>query len=215
MTSQTDVSAATAAATAYLRDHEQEHLDQLDEFLRLQSVSADAECTDEVRRTAQWIVDELVRLGIDRATLHETTHHPIVTGEWMGADGDAPTVLVYCHYDVQPADPLDEWIRPPFDPRHEDERIYARGSGDDKGQLFMHLKAVEAWMRTSERMPVNLRFFFEGDEEVGSEPIEEFIEAHADLLQADVCVVSDGDTFDDDGTPAIGYGLRGIAYWEV
>ena len=152
---------------------------------------------------------------MERATVHETTHHPIVTAEWMQAGDEAPTVLVYCHYDVQPTDPLDEWIRPPFEPRHEDERVYARGAGDDKGQLFMHLKAVEAWMRTAGRLPVNLRFFFEGDEEVGSEPIEEFIDEHADLLRADVCVVSDGDTFDDDGTPAIGYGLRGIAYWEV
>ena len=124
-------------------------------------------------------------------------------------------MLVYCHYDVQPTDPLDEWIRPPFEPRHEDGRVYARGAGDDKGQLFMHLKAVEAWMAAAGRLPLNLRFFFEGDEEVGSEPVEAFIEEHGDLLKADVCVVSDGDTFDDDGTPAIGYGLRGIAYWEV
>ncbi len=215
MTSQIDARAATAAATAYLREHDAEHLAQLDEFLRMRSVSADSECADDVRRTAQWIVDELTRLEIDRPTLHETSHHPIVTGEWMGAGAEAPTVLVYCHYDVQPPDPLDEWIRPPFEPRHEEGRVYARGSGDDKGQLFMHLKAVEAWMRTAGSLPVNLRFFFEGDEEVGSEPIEQFIDEHPELLAADVCVVSDGDTFDDDGTPAIGYGLRGIAYWEV
>jgi acetylornithine deacetylase/succinyl-diaminopimelate desuccinylase-like protein len=214
MTSITDTSAATGAVE-YLRQHDDEHLAQLDEFLAIQSVSADPERKDDVRRTAQWIVDELTRLGIERATVHETAHHPIVTAEWLHAGDEAPTVLVYCHYDVQPADPLDEWIRPPFEPRHEDERIYARGAGDDKGQLFMHLKAVEAWMETAGRLPVNLRFFFEGDEEVGSEPIEQFIKEHGDLLSADVCVVSDGDTFDDDGTPAIGYGLRGIAYWEV
>jgi len=215
MTSQTDTLAATDAAVAYLREHDAEHLAQLDEFLRIESVSADPGRAGEVRRAAQWIADELTRLGIERAALHETSAHPIVTAEWMSAGDDAPTVLIYCHYDVQPTDPLDEWIRPPFEPRHEEERVYARGSGDDKGQLFMHLKAVEAWMRTAGRLPVNLRFFFEGDEEVGSEPIEQFIEEHADLLRADVCVVSDGDTFDDDGTPAIGYGLRGIAYWEV
>jgi acetylornithine deacetylase/succinyl-diaminopimelate desuccinylase-like protein len=215
MTSQTDTSAATDAAIAYLREHEAEHFAQLDDFLRIESVSADPGRAGEVRKAAQWIADELTRIGVERATIHETTHHPIVTAEWMKAGDEAPTVLVYCHYDVQPADPLDEWIRPPFEPRHEDERVYARGSGDDKGQLFMHLKAVEAWMRSADRLPVNLRFFFEGDEEVGSEPIEAFIEQHADLLRADVCVVSDGDTFDDDGTPAIGYGLRGIAYWEV
>jgi acetylornithine deacetylase/succinyl-diaminopimelate desuccinylase-like protein len=215
MTSQTDIAASTDAAIAYLREHDAEHLAQLDEFLSIESVSADPQRASEVRRAAQWIADELTRIGVDRATVHDTTHHPIVTGEWMGAGEGAPTVLVYCHYDVQPADPLDEWIRPPFEPRHEDDRIFARGAGDDKGQLFMHLKVVEAWMRTADRLPVNVRFFFEGDEEVGSDPIEAFIDEHADLLRADVCVVSDGDTFDDDGTPAIGYGLRGIAYWEV
>ncbi len=176
---------------------------------------ADPERTDDVRRAAQWIVDELTRLGVERATIHETNAHPIVTAEWMHAGDDAPTVLVYCHYDVQPADPPTSGSV-----RHSSRGARANGStpvaaGDDKGQLFMHLKAVEAWMRTAGRLPVNLRFFFEGDEEVGSEPIEQFIANHGDLLRADVCVVSDGDTFDDDGTPAIGYGLRGVAYWEV
>jgi acetylornithine deacetylase/succinyl-diaminopimelate desuccinylase-like protein len=215
MTSQTDAARATDAAVAHLRDHEAAHLAQLDDLLRIESVSADPDRNADVRRAAQWIVDELTRIGVERATIHETSAHPIVTADWMHAGAEAPTVLVYCHYDVQPADPLDEWIRPPFEPRHEDDRIYARGVGDDKGQLFMHLKAVEAWMATAGRLPVNLRFFFEGDEEVGSMPVEEFIEDHPELLRADVCVVSDGDTFDDDGTPAIGYGLRGIAYWEV
>ncbi len=215
MTSQIDTERMADAALAYLREHDAEHLAQLDDFLRIESVSADPERNREVRRAAEWIVARMESLGIERATIHETSAHPIVTGEWMHAGDAAPTVLVYCHYDVQPADPLDEWIRPPFDPRHEDERIYARGVGDDKGQLFMHLAAVEAWMRTAGRLPVNLRFFFEGDEEVGSEPIEAFIAEHPELLRADVCVVSDGDTFDDAGTPAIGYGLRGIAYWEV
>ncbi|HEY8171151.1 MAG TPA: dipeptidase [Candidatus Limnocylindria bacterium] len=212
---QTETARMTDAAVEYLREHDAEHLEQLDDFLRIQSVSADPERASEVRRTAEWIVAEMSRIGVERATIHETSHHPIVTGEWLHAGEDAPTVLVYCHFDVQPTDPDDEWIRPPFEPRHEDERIYARGAGDDKGQLFMHLKAVEAWIGTAGRLPVNLRFFFEGDEEVGSAPIEQFIDEHPELLQADVCVVSDGDTFDDEGTPAIGYGLRGIAYWEV
>ena len=215
MTTQTDTPAATRAALDYLRDNAAEHLRQLDEFLRIESVSADPQRKGEVRRAAQWIADELTRLGIEKSTVHDTTSHPIVTGEWLGAGSEAPTALVYCHYDVQPPDPLDEWVRPPFEPRHEEGRIYARGAGDDKGQLFMHLKAVEAWMRTAGRLPVNLRFIFEGDEEVGSEPIERFIDDHPELLAADICVVSDGDTFDDEGTPAIGYGLRGIAYWEL
>jgi acetylornithine deacetylase/succinyl-diaminopimelate desuccinylase-like protein len=203
------------AALAYLRDHADEHLSGLDEFLRLESVSANPEKKAEVRRTAQWVADELRRIGADSAQLHETSGHPIVTAEWLHAGSDAPTVLVYCHYDVQPPDPLDEWVRPPFEPRYEDDVVYARGTGDDKGQLYMHLKAAEAWLRGAGGLPVNLRFFFEGDEEVGSLPVEEFIAAHPELLEADVCIVSDSDMQDDDGTPAICYGLRGIAYWEV
>jgi acetylornithine deacetylase/succinyl-diaminopimelate desuccinylase-like protein len=213
MTAQTDT--GLAGALDFLGEHADEHLAQLDDFLRIESVSADPARNDEVRRTAQWIVDELTRIGVEHAQMTETSAHPIVTADWLHAGPDAPTVLVYCHYDVQPPEPLDEWVRPPFEPRHEDDRVYARGAGDDKGQLFMHLKAAEAWLATAGRLPVNLRFFFEGDEEVGSEPVEEFIANHADLLTADLCVVSDGDTFDDEGTPSIGYGLRGIAYWEV
>jgi acetylornithine deacetylase/succinyl-diaminopimelate desuccinylase-like protein len=203
------------AALAYLDDHADEHLKGLDEFLRIESVSADPERNADVRRTAQWVADELTRIGVEHAQLHETSGHPIVTGDWLHAGPDAPTALVYCHYDVQPPDPLDEWVRPPFEPRYEDDIVYARGSGDDKGQLFMHLKAAEAWLQGAGRLPLNLRFFFEGDEEVGSLPVEEFITDHAELLQADVCIVSDSDMADDEGTPAITYGLRGIAYWEV
>jgi acetylornithine deacetylase/succinyl-diaminopimelate desuccinylase-like protein len=214
MTTQTDTAGGTQAALEHLRDHADEHLRQFDEFLRLESVSADPERKGEVRRTAEWIRDELTRIGV-QGRLTETSGNPIVTGEWREAGPEAPTVLVYCHYDVQPPDPLDEWVRPPFEPRHEDDRIYARGAGDDKGQLFMHLKVAEAWLSGAGRLPVNLRFFFEGDEEVGSEPVEAFIREHPELVKADFCIVSDGDTFDDEGTPAIGYGLRGIAYFEV
>ena len=213
MTTRTDT--ALEAALGFLTEHADEHLAQLDDFLRIESVSADPARNDDVRRTAQWIADELSRIGVEHAQLTETSAHPIVTADWLHAGPDAPTVLVYCHYDVQPADPLDEWVRPPFEPRHEDGRVYARGVGDDKGQLFMHLKAAEAWLATAGHLPINLRFFFEGDEEVGSEPVEAFIDSHRELLSADLCVVSDGDTFDDEGTPSIGYGLRGIAYWEV
>src|SRR5207248_5821553 len=100
---------------------------------------------------------ELDRIGFEHVSLHETSGHPVVTGEWLHAGPERPTVLVYCHYDVQPADPLAEWVRPPFDPRHEDGRVYARGVGDDKGQIFIHLKAAEAWMASAGRLPVNLR----------------------------------------------------------
>jgi acetylornithine deacetylase/succinyl-diaminopimelate desuccinylase-like protein len=202
-------------ALAYLADHAAEHLTGLDEFLRIESVSADPERKAEVRRTAHWVADELTRIGVEHAQLNETSGNPIVTADWLHAGDDAPTVLVYCHYDVQPPDPLDEWVRPPFEPRYEDDIVYARGSGDDKGQLYMHLKAAEAWLRGVGRLPVNLRFFFEGDEEVGSLPVEEFIAQHPELLEADICVVSDTDMSDDEGTPGLTYGLRGIAYWEL
>ncbi len=203
------------AALSYLRDHADEHLKGLDEFLRIESVSADPEKKDEVRRAARWVADELTRIGVENAQVHDTSGHPVVTGDWLHAGPEAPTALVYCHYDVQPPDPLDEWVRPPFEPRYEDDIVYARGSGDDKGQLFMHLKAAEAWLQATGRLPLNLRFIFEGDEEHDSKPIEEFIAAHPELLQADICIVSDSDMQDDEGTPAICYGLRGIAYFEL
>ncbi len=203
------------AALDFLREHDERNLQQLDEFLRIPSVSADPDARPDVERAAAWIAAELTRIGVEHAQLHETSGHPIVTGDWLHAGPDRPTVLIYCHYDVQPADPLDEWKRPPFEPRYEDDRVYARGSGDDKGQLFMHLKAAEAWLQGAGGAPVNLRFFFEGDEEVGSEPVEEFIDSHPELLASDISVVSDSDMYDDEGTPAITYGLRGIAYFEV
>jgi acetylornithine deacetylase/succinyl-diaminopimelate desuccinylase-like protein len=203
------------AALAHLAEHSADHLKQLDEFLRIESVSADPERRGEVRRAADWIAAELTRIGLDNARVHDTSHHPIVTGDWLHAGPQAPTILVYCHYDVQPTDPLDEWVRPPFEPRHEDGRIYARGVGDDKGQLFIHLKAAEAWLASGGALPINLKVIFEGDEEVGSEPVEEFLREHRELLAADLCVVSDTALYDDDTTPQITYGLRGIAYLEV
>ena len=203
------------AALAYLRDHADEHLKGLDDFLRIPSVSADPKLRHECRRAARWVADELTRMGADHATLTDTSSHPIVTADWLHAGPDKPTVLIYCHYDVQPTDPLDEWVRPPFEPRYENDIVYARGSGDDKGQLFMHIKAAEAWIRGAGGCPVNLRFFFEGDEEHDSRPSEHFVATHPELLKADICLVSDSDMADDDGTPAITYGLRGIAYWDV
>jgi acetylornithine deacetylase/succinyl-diaminopimelate desuccinylase-like protein len=211
----TETPSAVEIAIDYLRTHADDHLRGLDQFLRIPSVSADPEMSGEVRRAAEWVAAELTRIGVENATLHETTSHPIVTADWLHAGPEAPTVLVYCHYDVQPTDPLDEWVRPPFEPRYEDDNVYARGSGDDKGQLFMHLKAAEAWLASAGRLPLNLRFFFEGDEEHESEPSGTFVQTHPELLKADFCVVSDSDMQDDEGTPAITYGLRGLAYWEV
>jgi acetylornithine deacetylase/succinyl-diaminopimelate desuccinylase-like protein len=203
------------AALAYLREHADEHVEGLREFLRMESVSADPTKRDEVRRTARWIADHFTEIGFENARLTETRSHPVVTADWLHAGPDKPTVLVYCHYDVQPPDPLDEWLRPPFEPHIEGDILYCRGSGDDKGQLYMHLRGAEAWLKGVGHLPLNLRVVFEGDEEHISEPVTEFIEAYPELLAADACIVSDSDMHDDDGTPAITYGLRGIAYWEV
>ena len=229
MSTATTSTTPTRSALQFLRERSEEHLRQLDEFLRIESVSADPNRRQEVRRAAEWIVVDLTRIGVQNARLNETPLHPIVTGEWLGAGPDAPTVLVYCHYDVQPDDPIDEWIRPPFDPRFEDDRVYARGSADDKGQLFMHLKAAEAYLRGASgtgggasgpdgtdggRLPVNLRFLFEGEEEIGSDHLDAFLEQHRDELKADVVVVSDTSFFANE-VPSLGYGLRGLAYLEL
>ncbi len=210
-----ETNAAMDAALAQAHAGRAETLAQLDEFLRIESVSADPARDGAVREAARWVMDHLEAIGFEHVAAHETAGHPIVTADWLHAGAERPTALIYCHYDVQPSDPDGEWIRPPFEPRHEGGRIYARGSGDDKGQLVMHLRAAEAWMRSAGRLPLNLRVFFEGDEEVGSEPADRFIMEHPDLLAADVCIVSDTAMQDDEGTPALTYGLRGIAYFEV
>jgi acetylornithine deacetylase/succinyl-diaminopimelate desuccinylase-like protein len=211
----TTATTAVQDAIDFLRDRDDDHLTQLDAFLRIPSVSADAERRGDVRRAAEWVADELRRIGVGDVALQETGGHPMVTGAWLGAGPAAPTVLVYCHYDVQPADPLEQWIRPPFEPRFEDGRCYARGAADDKGQLFMHLKAAEAYLAgAGGGLPVNLRFLFEGEEEIGSEHFASFLESHAAELTADIVIVSDTGFFDRD-VPSISYGLRGIAYLEV
>ncbi|MFN2483658.1 MAG: dipeptidase [Candidatus Limnocylindria bacterium] len=205
----------TADATQFLRNRGEAHLRQLDEFLRIESVSADPARRQKVRAAAEWVRDELTRIGAENAQLHETPLHPIVTADWLHAAPDAPTVLVYCHYDVQPEDPVDEWVRPPFEPRHEGDRLYARGAADDKGQLFMHLKATEAYLRGGQgRLPLNLRFLFEGEEEIGSDHLDAFLESRPDLLGADVAVVSDTSMFAE-GVPTLGHGMRGLAYLEL
>ena len=145
--------------------------------------------------------------------LEETPGHPVVYGEWLGAPG-APTILFYGHYDVQPVDPLHLWTSPPFEATIRDGEIYARGSADDKGQVFMHFKAVEAHLKQHGNLPVNMKFLIEGEEEVGSANLDNFIKAHKELLKADVVVISDSPMFDR-GIPSICYGLRGLAYFQI
>jgi acetylornithine deacetylase/succinyl-diaminopimelate desuccinylase-like protein len=197
---------------SYLEEHSKRFVDELLAFLRIPSVSAVTAHRSDVRRAAEFVRDQLSSAGV-AASLVETQGHPIVSGEWLGAPG-APTVLVYGHYDVQPPDPLSEWVTPPFEPSIRDGKVFARGATDDKGQMFTHIKSVEAWMKTEGRLPVNVRFVIEGEEEVGSDNLDRFLAERKDQLQCDVAVVSDTSQYAP-GVPAITYGLRGIVACEV
>jgi acetylornithine deacetylase/succinyl-diaminopimelate desuccinylase-like protein len=189
------------------------YIDQLKEYLAIPSVSALPQHKDDVRRCAAWTADEMRRIGLQNVQIEETPGHPVVYGEWLGAEG-APTILFYGHYDVQPVDPLNLWTSPPFEATIRDGEIYARGAADDKGQVFMHFKAVEAHMKQHGRLPVNMKVLLEGEEEVGSANLDDFIGAHKQQLAADVVVISDSPMFDR-GIPSICYGLRGLAYYQI
>jgi acetylornithine deacetylase/succinyl-diaminopimelate desuccinylase-like protein len=196
----------------YLQQHQDRFLDELLDLLRIPSVSADSKFKADVRRAAEYVRDSLEKAGADVAELHETAGHPIVYGE-KTVDPAKPTVLVYGHYDVQPADPLELWTSPPFEPVIQDEKIYARGSCDDKGQFFMHVKAFEAMVAT-DSLPCNVKFMIEGEEEVGSPNLEIFVKANREKLKADVILVSDTAMIAND-VPSIDTGLRGLSYLEV
>jgi len=196
----------------YLTDHRRQFEDDLCQLLRIPSVSADRRHAADCRRAADWVSGHLSRLGLT-AELIETAGHPIVYAESPPVPG-APTVLVYGHYDVQPADPLDQWTTPPFEPTVRDGNLYARGATDDKGQVLTHVHGAQAWIETVGRLPVQLKFLIEGEEEVGSENLTKLLETAADKLACDVVVISDSSQFGP-GLPAITYGLRGIAYFEL
>ncbi|MBT4867148.1 MAG: M20/M25/M40 family metallo-hydrolase, partial [Planctomycetaceae bacterium] len=187
-------------------------VDELTEFLRIPSVSADPAYAGDVRKAAEFTRDRLVDAGLT-AELIETDGHPIVYGEWLQA-ADAPTAMVYGHYDVQPADPIDQWISPPFEPTVRDGRIYARGATDDKGQMFTHVKSVEAWLKSVGKLPVNVKFVIEGEEEVGSGNLDVFLANNKEKVACDIAVVSDTSQYAP-SMPAITYGLRGILACEV
>ena len=185
---------------------------ELIDLLRIPSISTDPAYSQNVADAAGWLTVALRDIGVKNAVSTETEGHPIVTGE-VHVDPALPTVLVYGHYDVQPPDPLDLWNSPPFEPMIKDGLLYARGACDDKGQLLMHLKALECWMRTTGQPPVNLKFILEGEEESGSASLSGFVREHKDALAADIVVISDSSLFAP-GIPSITYGLRGMAYVE-
>ena len=189
------------------------YLEELKTLLAIPSISALPQHAGDVKRCADWCADEMRRIGLQHVRLVETPGNPVVYGDWLDAAG-APTILFYGHYDVQPVDPLDLWESPPFEATIRDGEIYARGSADDKGQVFMHFKAVEAHLKQNGRLPVNIKFILEGEEEVGSVNLDEFVRSHKDELGADVVVISDSPMFAR-GVPSICYGLRGLVYFQV
>lgn len=204
----------TTAARAYARAHIDTFLDELYAMLRIPSLSGDPAYAAEVRRMADWLAAHMRDLGLDNVQVMETAGHPVVYGEWLDAGPDKPTVLVYGHYDVVPAEMEDGWETDPFEPVVKDGRIYARGATDDKGQLFIHVKALEAYLKTAGAAPVNVKFLLEGEEEVSSPNLRPFLVANLDLLRADVCVISDSSMARID-EPAITHSLRGMTYIEV
>src|SRR3954469_7797718 len=192
----------------FINVNRERYLDELKAFLAIPSISALPEHAGDVRRCAEWCAEEMRRVGLQNVQLFETPGNPIVYADWLAAE-TAPTILFYGHYDVQPGDPLGLWQSPPFEATIRDGEIYARGSADDKGQVFMHLKAVEAHLKQTGRMPVNIKFILEGEEGVGSENLDDFVRGHKAELAADVVVISDSAMFARN-VPSICYGLRGL-----
>ncbi len=201
-----------SAIDQYLDSQAARFEEELCEFLRIPSISADPGHRSDMHRAAEWVADQFRHMRL-AAEVIPTAGHPLVYAESPAVSG-APTALVYGHYDVQPPDPLEKWITPPFEPSRRDGNLYARGAMDNKGQMFTHLKSVEAWITVEGRLPLNLKFIIEGEEEVGSQGLEQYLAAHADRLACDCIVISDGVQFAP-GVPAITYGLRGIAYYEL
>ena len=199
-------------ATQFIEENKDRFLDELIDLLKIPSVSADSKFKEDLKEAAEFIKTKMESAGVDHAEICLTKGHPIVYGEKI-IDPTLPTVLVYGHYDVQPPDPLNLWDSPPFEPIIKNEKIYARGSCDDKGQVYMHLKAFEAMMAT-DSLPCNVKFMIEGEEEVGSDNLEPFVKTNKEKLACDVILISDTSIISNED-PSITVGLRGLSYLEV
>jgi acetylornithine deacetylase/succinyl-diaminopimelate desuccinylase-like protein len=197
----------------YYEQHHQEYLEGLKTFLRIPSISTLSEHKPDIQKAAEFVRGELEKAGLQNAHLIEGGGNPLVYAEWLGAPGK-PTILFYGHYDVQPPDPLDEWKSPPFEPEIRNDNIYARGSADDKGQTYILVKAVEGLLKQHGRLPVNVKFLVEGEEEVGGEHIESYVAGKPALIKSDAAVICDTEMFAPE-LPTICVGLRGIVYGEL
>jgi acetylornithine deacetylase/succinyl-diaminopimelate desuccinylase-like protein len=202
------------AAVSYARENQKRFLEELKELLRIPSVSTMDEHKNDVQKAADFVASELKRIGFEHVEVIPSSGHPMVYADWLHASGK-PTVLCYAHYDVQPPDPIEEWTTPPFEPTERNQNIYARGAVDDKGQLWMQVKAFESLFRSGNgKLPINVRILFEGEEEVGGEAIAEYIRKHGDKLKADFALVSDTELFAPE-LPTLCVGLRGLVYTEL
>ena len=197
----------------FIEQHHDRFEQELIDILRIPSISSNSENDDDMIVMAELLKTEMDKIGMQNTQVMETGGHPVVYSEWLNAPGK-PTILIYGHYDVQPVDPLDLWASPPFDPVIKGDKIFARGSADDKGQIYIHLKAIEAQLATLGELPVNVKLLFEGEEEVGSKHLASFIKKHEGMLSADYVVISDTPMFRE-GYPGITYGLRGLAYLQI
>ena len=187
---------------------------QLVEFLRIPSVSTDPACAPDVARCAEWLAEHIRSIGMPTVEIYPTKGHPIVYAENLQAGDDKPTILFYGHYDVQPVDPIALWTNPPFEPTIRDGKVFARGATDDKGQVFLHIKAIEALMAVDGKLPVNIKLLVEGEEEIGSPNLDPFVRDNKAMLSCDAVLVSDTSMFAP-GMPSIVYGLRGLAYLQI
>jgi acetylornithine deacetylase/succinyl-diaminopimelate desuccinylase-like protein len=202
-----------AAALQYAQEHRASSLEDLKTFVRIPSISTDSESKSEMLHAAEWVAQELRSLGMEHVAIYPTKGHPVVYGDLLTAGPDKPTVLLYGHYDVQPAEPLELWESPPFEPERRGENLYGRGASDMKGQVIASIEAIEALVNNG-GFPVNLKYIIEGEEEIGSMNLEGFIAAHKDLLASDFALNPDAGMIAKD-TPTITYGLRGLAYFEL
>jgi len=198
----------------YLDKHQDRFVEELCDFIRIPSVSAKPENAGDVREAGEWVVERLTAAGVENAEMLETAGHPVVCADWLHAGSDKPTILIYGHFDVQPAEPFDLWSSPPFEPTIRGERLYGRGATDDKGAMMIPILAVEALLRETGKLPINVRFFFEGQEEIGSPDLPPFIEANTHRLKADMIFSADGGQWDPE-TPQIVMGLKGLTSLEI
>jgi len=198
----------------FINSNNARFIEELKEFLRIPSISNDPERKPDMETCSKWLADHIKSIGIDKVEIYNTPGHPIVYAEYLKAGKDKPTVLLYGHYDVQPVDPLELWTNPPFEPVINDGKIYARGTTDDKGQLFIHLKSIEAYFKNQNSLPVNIKILYEGEEEIGSPNLTKFLQDNKELLKCNLVVISDTSMYAK-GLPSICYGLRGLAYMQI